>query len=116
MPFLNNSIRDSGLATLTGSRTLHICTSEPTTYSEATSTLTVGNAAITLPSASDATPTGRRIVVPAVTDGSATATGTATHYAIVDGSTLLAANALSNSLAVASGNTFTTTTFDITLP
>ena len=115
MPVLSNTVRDSGLGTLTGSRTFHICTSEPANFAGVAS-VTVGNAAITLPSPSDATPTGRRIVVPAITTGTATASGTVTHYAIVDGSTLLAANATSNSLAVVNGNTFTTTSFNITLP
>ena len=118
MPFLNDSIRNNGLSTLSGSRVLHICSSEPTDFTQASSTLTLGNSAITLPATSAASPTGRQVTVPAITSGNATAAGTATAYAIVDVATsaLLVANALSNSLAVANGNTFTTNAFNIVIP
>lgn len=118
MSFLNDSVRNNGLSVLTGSRVLHICSSLPTTFSQATTTLTLGSAAITIPATSAATPTGRQITVPAISSGNVTAPGSATAYAIVDAGTssLLVAGALSNSLVVANGNTFTTNSFNIVIP
>jgi len=49
--------------------------------------------------------------------GSITGTGTATHYAISNGSdTLYATGSLSASQAVTSGNTFTLAAFTIAIP
>ena len=46
-----------------------------------------------------------------------TATGTATHYAITNGSSeLLATGSLAAPQAVTSGNTFTLASFDIGIP
>ena len=57
-------------------------------------------------------------VVAAITDGSVTANGTASHWAITDtgNSRLLATGALAASQAVSSGNTFTLGAFDIGIP
>lgn len=120
MPFLNDLIRDNGLSALTaeGNR-LDLCTAEPTTYAQATSTLTLGNKVTpTISAAAARTPSGRKVTVSAVTDGTVTANGTATHYAISDtvNSRLLAANALASSLAISTGYTFTTTAIDIGIP
>ena len=61
---------------------------------------------------------GRKVTVAAISDGSITGTGTATHYAIVDStnSRLLATAALTASQSVTNGNTFTLATFDIGIP
>ena len=61
---------------------------------------------------------GREVVVAAISDGSVTGNGTATHYAIVDtvNSRLLATGSLSASQVVASGNTFTLGSFTIGIP
>jgi hypothetical protein len=62
------------------------------------------------------------VTIAAITDGSVTATGTATHYAIVDtsatygGPRLLATGSLSASQAVTSGNTFTLSSAVIGIP
>ncbi|MDI6770104.1 MAG: hypothetical protein QMD04_10585, partial [Anaerolineales bacterium] len=63
-------------------------------------------------------PSGRKVTVPSISDGAVTATGTATHYAVVDtaNSRLLATGALSASQVVTNGNTFTLTAFDIGIP
>lgn len=119
MAFLNNLVLDNGLSVITsGAQKLHICSSEPTTYAGVAS-VTLGNKAN--PSVSSPTarsPSGRKVVVSAITDGAVTATGTATAWAIVDdtNSRLLAAGALAGSQAVTSGNTFTLTSFDIGIP
>lgn len=61
---------------------------------------------------------GREITISAITDGSVTDTGTATHYALTDDSEtiILASGALSSSQAVTDGNTFTLTEFTIGIP
>jgi hypothetical protein len=119
MAFLSDNILDSGLDYLdtNGSR-LDICSAEPTTYAEATSTNTLGNkTSIAIVAPSDRTGGGRECVVSAITDGSVTGTDTATHFAITDGSSeLLATGALSSSQAVTSGNTFTLTEFAVGIP
>lgn len=111
MAFLADSILDDGVqyAVTNGSR-IDICSSEPTTYTEATSTNTLGNeTGLTLTGPANATSgTGRAATVPAITDGSVTGSGTASHWALTDGTgELLATGALTASQAVSSGNTFT---------
>nr|WP_309504266.1 hypothetical protein [uncultured Roseovarius sp.] len=118
MAYINDEVFDQGLdyATTNGTR-LDYCSQEPTTYAEATSTYTLGNkTGITTGSTTNGDTDGRKVVVPAVTDGSATGTGTATHWALTDGSSILVATgALSSSQAVTNGNTVTSTAFDIVI-
>lgn len=121
MPFLDNTILDAGLSILdtTGNR-LDICSAEPTTFSQATSSLTLGNfTSLSIGAPASRTPNGRRVTVAAITTGmTASATGTATHWAISDtgNSRLLATGALSASQAVTSGNAITLAAFDIGIP
>ena len=119
MATLSNAVFDNGLSTLTTNGTrIDICSTEPTTYAEATSTHTLGNETVSVGSPADRTGGGREVVVAAITDGSVTATGTATHYAIVDtvNSRLLATGSLSASQSVTSGNTFTLSSVSIGIP
>jgi hypothetical protein len=119
MAFLANDIFDSGLNVLnTATTTIHITSQEVTTRTEAVTTYDLGDVSVSIPAAVDRTASGngRKVVVPAVTTGSVTATGTATHYAIVDGTRLLVTGSLSASQSVTSGNTFSLATFDIGIP
>lgn len=120
MAFINDRVFDSGLTILnTEANRLDLCSQEPTTYAEATSTYTLANkTSPTIGTPSDRTGGGREAVVSAITDGSVTGTGTVTHYAVVDtsNSRLLATGALSASQAVTNGNTFTLTQFGIGIP
>jgi hypothetical protein len=54
----------------------------------------------------------------AISDGSVTGTGTATHYAIVDtsNSRLLVTGSLTASQSVTSGNTFSLEALDVGIP
>lgn len=110
MAYINDEVFDQGLdyADTNGTR-IDICSQEPTTYAEATSTYTLGNkTSLNTGATQDGVTDGRRVVVPAITDGSVTGTGTATHWALSDGSSVLVATgALSSSQAVTSGNEFT---------
>lgn len=120
MASLGNRVFDYGLDALdSDADRLDICSQEPTTYAEATSTYTLGNkTSPTIGSPADRAGGGREVTVSAINDGSVTGTDTATHYAITDtvNSRLLATGSLSSSQSVTSGNTFTLTEFDIGIP
>ena len=111
---------DAALQVLTSEvNRLDIYSSEPTTYTQATSTYTLGNkTSPTVGSPADASPNGRKVTVSAITNGTVTGTGTAGYWALVDtsNSRLLAAGPLSATQAVTSGNTFTLTAFDVRIP
>lgn len=117
MAYINDEVFDQGLdyADANGTR-IDICSAEPTTYTQATSTNSLGNATVNTGATENGATDGRRVVVPAITSGSVTATGTATHWALTDGtSTLIATGALSASQSVTSGNTFTLDAISITI-
>jgi len=121
MPYMNDSLYDLPLQYLedNGSR-LDICSQEPATYTEATSTYTLGNkTAITYTGPADRTPNGRKTQVDVISGGNVTGTNTATHWAIskpTATTSLLATTSLSAPQAVTSGNTFSLTAFDVGIP
>lgn len=118
MAFINDEVFDQGLdyADTNGTR-IDICSQEPTTYAEATSTYTLGNkTGLNTGATQNGASSGRRVIVPAITDGTVTGTGTASHWALTDGSAILVATgALSASQGVTSGNTFTLDAISITI-
>lgn len=120
MSLLADYILDAALSKLdTEANRLDICSVEPATYTAATSTNTLGNkTSLSIGTPADRTPNGRKVTVAAFTDGAVTATGTASHYAIVDtvNSRLLGTNALAASQAVTNGNAFGLSAFDIGIP
>ena len=119
MAFLGTNVYDQGLNYLdTNGTRLDICSQEPTTYAEATSTYTLGNkTSLNIGAPGAGSPDGRQVTVPSISDGTVTATGTATHWAITNGSNeLLAAGPLGSSQAVTNGNPFTLTSFTIRIP
>lgn len=117
MPFILDSALDAALdAVCNPVENLYICSQEPTTYAEAQSTYALGSKATpTIGAAANGVSNGRRRTVAAFTDGSVSATGTATHWALTDNSesVLLATGALSASQAVTDGNAFEIAAFDI---
>lgn len=118
MAYLNDNAFDNGLAWVISNGTrVDICSTEPTTYAEATSTYTLGNkASLTMDAISNGATDGRKTATPAITDGSVSGTGTAAYYAITDAtSVLVATGTLTSSQAVTSGNTFTLDAITITL-
>lgn len=120
MARLDDRVFDNGLSVLSDeANELHICSDEPATYVEATSTYSLGEkASPTIAAPSDRTGGGREVEVAAINDGSVTDTGTASHYAIVDtaNSRLLAAGSLDTPQSVTNGNTFTLSSFTIGIP
>lgn len=120
MAFIADYVFDNGLTKLdTEANRLDICSTEPTSYAEATSTYTLGNkTSLSVGSPTDRSPSGRKVVVAAITDGSVTASGTAAYWSVVDtaNSRLLSTGALDDPQSVTSGNTFTLGTIDIGIP
>ena len=121
MAALTDVVLDGALNVLTsnGDR-IDLCSSEPTTYGGIAS-VSLGNfTSLSIGSAADRSGGGREVTVAAITSasaGSITATGTATHYAISNGSdALYATGTLSASQSVTTGNTFTLAAFTIGIP
>lgn len=120
MASLADRVFDNGLTVLdTEANRIDITSQESTTYAEATSTHTLGNStSLSIAAPSDRSGGGREVIVAAISDGSVSGTGTATHYAIVDtsNSRLLVTGSLSASQSVTSGNTFSLASFTIGIP
>jgi hypothetical protein len=114
--YLHDSILDLALAGLSGSRTLHILPAG--TYADRAAVLaaTLGNKALTVGAAQDGDTSGRKVTIPAITDGAVTATGTAAPWALIDGTNYLAGQDLAATQSVTSGNAFTLAATDIELP
>lgn len=108
--YINDEVFDQGLdyADTNGTR-IDILSQAVTTYADR-GTYSLGNKTglNTGATANAGSGTGRQVAVPAITDGSVTGTGTATHWALSDGaSVLIACGPLTASQAVTNGNTFT---------
>lgn len=119
MASLGNNVFDQGLDYLTTNGTrIDLTSQEVTTCTEATSTYTLANkTSITVGSAADRSGGGREVTVASVSGGSVTDDGTATHYAITNGSDeLLATGDLTDTQVVTNGNTFSLASFTIGIP
>ncbi len=120
MATLGDRVFDNGLTVLdTEANKITVTSQEASTFAEANATYALGNStSLSINAPANRTGGGRKVTVAAITDGSITATGTATHYAIIDtaNSRLLATAALTASQSVTNGNTFTLATFDIGIP
>jgi uncharacterized membrane-anchored protein YitT (DUF2179 family) len=120
MAYIHDDVLDNGLSELPShGNSLVICSQLPTTYLEASSTyLLATKSSPTISSPQDRTPTGRKVTVSAITDGTSSGTGSAAAWAILDtvGGRLLAAQALSESFPIQAGRAWTLTAFDIGFP
>lgn len=120
MATLNDRVFDNGLTVLdTEANKIIITSQEATTYTEANATYALGDStSLSVGAPADRAGGGREVTVAAITDGSVTSTGTATHYAIVDtaNTRLLATSTLTASQAVTTGNTFTLSSVAIGIP
>ena len=113
MPYMTDNVYDTGLNyAKNNAGRLDICSQEPATYTEATSTYTKGNKTPpTITGPADRASGGRELTIAAITDGSVTATATVTHWALSKTTAtteLLATNALAASQSVTINNVFTT--------
>ena len=122
MSSIADRVLDSGLTTLDlEANRIDLTSAESTTFAEATSSQTLGNAtsiSINAPADRTASGGGRKVTLAAVSGGSITSSGTATHFAISDttDSRLLVTGALTASQSVTSGNTFALSSLDIGIP
>lgn len=120
MATLNDRVFDNGLTVLdTEANKITITSQEAATYTEGNATYALGNStSLSINAPADRTGGGRKVTAAAITNGAVTASGTATHYAILDtvNLRLLATGSLTASQVVTSGNTFTLSTFDIGIP
>jgi hypothetical protein len=119
MATLDNRVFDNGLSVLDlEANVIHVTSAEATSFANVSS-VTLGNStSLSIGAPQDRSGGGREVVVAAITDGSVTGTGTATHYAIVDtvNSRLLATGSLTASQSVTTGNTFTLSSVSIGIP
>ena len=115
MSWLGNEVLDAALDYIDDNTTvLHICSAEPTVFGTLNSLGTKTPPIIDTPEPGDTS--GRKVIVNSFSDGSVTGTGTATHYALVSGSVLIATGSLTSSQGVTSGNTFSLSEFTIGIP
>jgi hypothetical protein len=120
MAALHDDVFDNGLSTIDDStENLYLLSADPGITWADIATYTLGSKAtpsIAIPSDRDGG--GREVIVSAITDGSVTATGTATHFALTDDSAskVLVSGAISAAQVVTSGNVFTLTEFTVGIP
>jgi hypothetical protein len=116
MAFIADTVFDTGLNTLdTNGTQIDITTSEINLWANLAAA-TLGNATVNTGAPANGAVDGRRVTVPAITTGSVTGTGSATHWCLSNGSsTVYAAGPLTASQSVTSGNTFTLDAIDITI-
>ena len=116
MPFIADSVFDSGLTTLdTNGTQIDITTSEINLWANLAAA-TLGNDTVNTGAPANGATDGRRVTVPAITAGSVTGTGSATHWCLSNGTTTVyAAGPLTASQSVTNGNTFTLDAIDITI-
>lgn len=111
MATLINNGFDSGLSYIdTNGTRLDICSSEPTTYGQATTggAVSLGSATVNTGAPADGGVDGRQVTIPAISNGTVSNTGLATHWALTNGTdTLIATGTLSASQTVTATNTFT---------
>lgn len=120
MASLGDRVFDNGLTVLdTEANKITITSQEATTYTGGNSTYALGSStSLSIGAPADRSGGGREVTVAAISDGSVSGTGTATHYAILDttNSRLLATGSLSASQSVTTGNSFTLASFKIGIP
>lgn len=116
MAYINDNVFDNGLTyAQTNGTKVDICSSEPASYA-GIAAVTLGNkTGLVTGAPANGTTDGRKVTVPAITDGAVTATGTAAFYAVSDGTGILVATGPITSQAVTSGNTFTLDAIDIAM-
>lgn len=110
---VDNSVLDAALDKIATATTMTVCSGQPANYA--------GIAAVALGDAvmsggdytnADGDTSGRKVTVGAKTSQAVDTSGTATHVALDDGTTLLFVTTCT-SQALTSGNTFDTPAFDI---
>lgn len=120
MAALGNSVFDNGLNHIdSATENLYLLSADPGLVwaNIATYALGVkGSPAISSPA--DRTLGGREVTISAITDGTVTATGDGTHYALTDDSAndILVVGTLTSTLSVTVGGVFATESFIVGIP
>jgi hypothetical protein len=111
--FIPDTILDLMLDQAEGTQ-LHVCNAQPTTYADLAS-MTLAKGAISAPTAGAGSPSGRENAYPAVSGMSITQTGTATHVALSNNTSILYLVTTCTNQALTTGGTVDTTAFTHTL-
>lgn len=114
MPYVNDSALDAALAWIrTNGTTLHICSSEPATYAQIASR-ELAVATVTVGASQNGDASGRKATIPAVVGDAVDTSGTATHWALSNASSILVATgALSSSVLLDDSGTYNFNAVDI---
>lgn len=111
---MNDAGADAALTYWTDATAMVLCSAQPTTYTEANTTYKLASVAPTFDAITDGDTSGRKRRIQAKTGISVTASGTATHVALIKaGDTTLRYVTTCTSQAVASGGTADTNAWDI---
>jgi hypothetical protein len=120
---LHPDVLDGGLSELVAfADCIYLVSQDPVDYTAASVTYALGHktfgVGLVFSSIADAVPNGRMVSSEVVTNGTVTATGTATGWAVLDtvGQRLLANGDLSASQAITIGNTFQLDAITIRIP
>ena len=112
----NDSMLDAALSYIsTNLAEMVVCSAQPTTYAEATSTYALADVAVTsanVTGPANGSVSGRKITIDEQTGVTVDATGTATHVALVSADTLLYVDTCT-SQSLTSGTTITIPAWDI---
>lgn len=113
---LDDNVLDQGVKYIDDNvAALHILSQAVASFADA-GTYSLGNKTPPTCSAPTNGASGRMVTISAITDGAVTGNGTASHFALVSAAGFLVCQALNATQVVTSGNTFTLTEFDVTIP
>ncbi len=110
--YANTSVMDAALAKIATGIIVSVCNAQPTTYTEATATFKLASTALVAGNGNGdytfaaGSISGRKVTMTAKSGVSVASSGTATHIAICDGSTLLYVTTCTSQVLTA-GNTVT---------
>lgn len=115
MPFINDSVLKDLEAFGGTTVRVDITTSLATTYSNVTSNTLGNKTSVAMAAVGDAGNDGQKVsMASSITDGTVTTAGTASHYALSNGSNLVyASGELAGNVAVATGSPFTLAIVDV---
>jgi hypothetical protein len=118
--YTHDAALDAALDIINTGTRIDITVTQATTFGNATTkdTHSLGyKTGLTVGNPEDGDVDGRKVVVPAITDGTVDCTGTQTagFWALTDGATLYATGPLTATQDVTDGNTFSLDAIDITL-
>lgn len=108
----NDTVMDAALGIVDNATIMNVCSAQPTTRTEAVTTYSLADVAPTFTGPANGDTSGRKITVDQKSAVAIDTTGTATHVALSDGSTLLYVTTCT-SQALTSGGTVTIPAWDI---